>query len=112
MMIAAGAGQGNQADDEEVAEGGSAGAAIEAIKLCLERGADINAANAAGDTALHAAAGKGAEPIIRFLVERGATLAARNRQGLTPLEVAMGSRRSLPTTVALLRELSAKKHER
>ncbi|MEO8256653.1 MAG: ankyrin repeat domain-containing protein [Acidobacteriota bacterium] len=108
LMIAAGAGQGGGGDDEEVVEGGNAGAAIEAIKLCLDRGADINAANASRDTALHAAAGKGADAVIRFLVEHGASLAAENNQGQTPLDLATGSRRALPTTVALLRELSAR----
>ena len=107
-MIAAGAGQGGGGDDEEVVEGGSAGAAIEAIKLCLEKGADINAANNGRDTALHAAAAKGADGIIRFLVDHGAALEAKNNQGQTPLDVAMGSRRAMPTTVALLRELSGK----
>jgi len=106
LMISAGAGPGNQADDEEAVEGGNAGAAIEAITLCLEKGADIDAVNASGDTALHAAAAKGADPIIRFLVEKGATLEVWNYQGATPLDVAMASRRSLPTTVALLRKLA------
>ncbi|MEP7305258.1 MAG: ankyrin repeat domain-containing protein [Acidobacteriota bacterium] len=108
LMIAAGAGQAAQADDEEVEGGGSASTAIEAIKLCLSRGADVNAVNNSGDTALHGAAAKGADPIIRFLVEKGAKLDVENYQGLTPLQVAMGSRKSIPATVALLRELSGK----
>jgi ankyrin repeat protein len=106
LMIAAGAGQGGGGDDEEAVEGGSAGPAIEAIKLCLEKGADINAANNSRDTALHAAAAKGADAIIRFLVDHGASLTAKNNQGQTPLAVAMGSRKSLPETVALLRQLA------
>ena len=79
---------------------------IAAIDLCLSRGADINATNDAGDTPLHAAAGRGADAVIRFLVAHGAKLDAKNRAGRTPLDVA-ASRRERVATAALLRELAA-----
>ena len=57
--------------------------------LCLDLGADVNAANEAGQTALHAAAAIGANGVVRFLVERGARLDARTKQGRTPLDEAL-----------------------
>jgi ankyrin repeat protein len=86
--------------------------AIEAIKLCLALGADVNAANAAGDTALHGAAeARGSETIIRFLVQHGARIDARNKAGQTPLDAAFAHRDRANTLirtgpVALLRELA------
>jgi len=64
--------------------------AIEALELLLAAGADINAANQVGNTALHGAATRQAPEIIRFLVENGADLAAKNEKGWTPLDVALG----------------------
>jgi ankyrin repeat protein len=58
--------------------------ALDAIALCLDKGADINAVNAAGDSAVHSALGSPA--VIRFLAEHGARLDIRNKQGRTPLE--------------------------
>jgi ankyrin repeat protein len=47
--------------------------------------AGINAANAAGETALHAAVTHRYETVIQYLVDHGADVNARSRQGLTPL---------------------------
>jgi ankyrin repeat protein len=62
--------------------------AVEALRLLLERGVDVNAFNTAGNTALHGAVGRG-EPVVKFLVERGATL-LKNKAGFTPLDLALG----------------------
>jgi ankyrin repeat protein len=62
--------------------------AVEAATLLLDRGVDVNAFNAAGQTALHGAVGRG-EPVVEFLVARGATL-FKNKAGFTPLDVALG----------------------
>jgi uncharacterized protein len=86
---------------------------LEAARLCLEAGADINAANDAGQTALHFAVAGREDAFIRFLVERGARLDTKDRQGRTPLDVALGvggrGRGAAPqvreSTVALLRQL-------
>jgi len=59
--------------------------ALESVATVLSLGADVNAANRAGDTALHSAAGLGYTTVITFLVEHGADVNARNRQGATPL---------------------------
>lgn len=64
--------------------------ALAAVKLALELGNDVNAANNAGDTALHGAANAGYASIIQLLAEKGANLNAENKKGLTPLDLADG----------------------
>jgi len=87
--------------------------ALEALKVSLETGLDLNQANTKGETALHGAASRGADTIVRFLVEHGAALNAKTSQGHTPLDIAMGkaSLAQLPvphdSTVDLLRKLGA-----
>jgi len=63
--------------------------ALEAVKLCVELGADVNAANDVGLTALHGAAYSGLDEVIRFLVEHGANVNAKDATGQTPLHKAM-----------------------
>jgi ankyrin repeat protein len=73
--------------------GESAGAneeAFEAVKLCYELGNDVNVADANGDTALHGAAHRGSNDIVKFLVEKGAKLDVVNAIGWTPWIVADG----------------------
>ena len=48
----------------------------------------MNAFNAAGQTALHGAVGRG-EPVVELLVSHGATL-LKNKAGFTPLDLALG----------------------
>jgi ankyrin repeat protein len=76
---------------------------LETIKLALQQGADVNAANEAGDTALHLAAARGSDEIIQLLVEKGAKLDVKNKLGQTPLSEAAPHKR----TAALLRKLGA-----
>ena len=67
--------------------------ALAALELCAELGADVRAADAAGETALHGAAYRGlsgSDTIIRFLVDRGADLNVENGLGWTPLAIAEG----------------------
>ena len=64
LMLAAGLGWRDGSPAAPSYDQGSEPDAIEAIKLCLQLGLDINATNTAGQTALHAAiAGRGAESI-------------------------------------------------
>jgi ankyrin repeat protein len=90
---------------------GSESEALEALKVALAQGPDINQANVRGETALHGAALRGADTIVQFLVEHGAKLDVKTKQGFTPLDVAMGknSLAALPvphdSTVALIRKL-------
>jgi uncharacterized protein len=99
LMLAAGLGW------RDLYSGGSENDAIEFIKVCLERGADVSAANGQGNTALHGAAQRGSAALIRFLVDRGAKLDARNNQGLTPLDEALRFAPPRERAAALLREL-------
>jgi ankyrin repeat protein len=62
---------------------------IEAVRALTSGGADVNAANDAGETALHIAMSRG-DGLVRALVESGATLDARDASGRTPLDIAMG----------------------
>jgi ankyrin repeat protein len=64
--------------------------AFEAVKLCYELGNDVNAADKNGDTALHGAAHRGANEIVKFLVEKGAKLNVPNKLGWTPWIIADG----------------------
>jgi ankyrin repeat protein len=88
MMLAAGLGKRADADigyytwDEK--------RAIDAIKLALELGINVNAANQDGETALHAAAYHAANRLVELLVENGANLNLKNWQGQTPLRIAQG----------------------
>ena len=87
--------------------------ALEAVYFCAELGADVNAVNEAGDTALHGAAWREqADSIVQFLVARGAELDAKNHRDWTPLVIAEGVHTGgnfikSDTTAALLRRLGA-----
>jgi ankyrin repeat protein len=72
LMLAAGLGWRDGSPAAPSYDQGSEQDAIEAIKLCMQAGIDINATTNTGETALHAAiSGRGAESIVRFLVESG-----------------------------------------
>jgi ankyrin repeat protein len=58
---------------------------LEATRLLLDAGADVNSATDAGDTALHAAATAGMPSVIQLLADRGAALDVKNKNGQTPL---------------------------
>jgi len=79
---------------------------LEAVAVALTVGSDIDAANPAGETALHIAAAHGYDTVVKVLAERGANLNARNAKGETPLG-ALIARKSWPETVELLRRLGA-----
>ena len=64
--------------------------AREAIGYCLELGADINAANDKGQTALHGAVYFGGTMLVPFLVEHGANMNAVNKRGQTPWLITQG----------------------
>jgi uncharacterized protein len=85
--------------------------AIEAIKLCMEKGGDINAVSDRGETALHGAANRCANEIVKFLVSKGAKLNVKDKQGFTPLNIGQGKggqggvRNPHDATAALLEQL-------
>jgi ankyrin repeat protein len=84
---------------------------MKAVEFCLEHGADINAVNVTGETALHGAASHGANDIIRLLAARGAKLAIKDKRNRTPLDIAEGGRErgaiAFPAAAALLKQLMA-----
>jgi ankyrin repeat protein len=87
---------------------------LEAVKLCADLGMDVNQANSMGITALHGAANRGSDDIIRFLVARGADLTARDNERRSALDWANGvflathPAQPKPSTVALITELLKK----
>ena len=62
------------------------------VKAALESDRDPNAANQAGDTALHAAAQAGFNTVIQYLVDNGAQVNAKNKRGQTPLAALLQGR--------------------
>ena len=88
-------------------------ALLEAVQLCYQLGMDVNAVNSMGLTALHGAANRGSDDIIKFLVEKGATLDAKDKEGRTPLKWAEGvflathPAKPKPSSIALLKSLGA-----
>jgi ankyrin repeat protein len=86
---------------------GTEAQALEAVRMLVDLGIDVNAATETGETALHGAASRGADSIVKYLAEKGARLDARTKEGKTPLDLAIGGgdRPSNTSTVALLREL-------
>ena len=87
---------------------------LEAVKLLVdEQGADVNAVSDLGETAMHAAAYRGANSVVQYLFDKGAKLDVVAVDGRTPLIVADGveygnSFAAQPHTAALLRKLGAK----
>jgi hypothetical protein len=100
LMAAAGLGA-PRGGDEEVTDAGDRNDPVDVIKILLSQGADVNAVNEAGMTALHYAAQRGSDRIVEFLSSHGARLDIKNKQGRTPAELARGK------TAALLTKLSA-----
>jgi len=79
-----------------------------AVKLCLELGIDVNAANETGFTAVMGAANKGWDDVLEVLLKAGGRLDVQDAQGRTPLRWAKGEFIALhppeekPTTIALI----------
>ena len=89
LMAAAGLGA-PRGNDEEVSESGDRADPVDAVRLLLDKGADINAVNEIGNSALHYAVQRQAAPIIEALAARGAKFDVKNKQGRTPAELARG----------------------
>ena len=69
---------------------------FQAVKLLLDRGADVNAAAPNGSPLLHQSVNRGAA-FVRLLVEHGAKLDLKDGTGRTPLDIAMGVAPTVPT---------------
>lgn len=86
LMVAAGAGRAQDLSEDEKQ------AALAAVQLAVELGADIAAVDEDGLTALHAAAAKGADAVVQFLITKGAKIDVRDKYQRTPLSIAAGER--------------------
>jgi ankyrin repeat protein len=87
-----------------------------AVKYLLEElGADVNARDHDGNTALHHAAARGDNEMILYLVSKGADVMAVNRSGETTVDMANGPVQRIqpfPETIALLTKMGAKNNNR
>ncbi len=85
LLVAAGLGRNRERTpaDERMA--------LEAVKMLVSLGADLNAANEAGWTPMHAASWTGSNSIVQYLAEKGAKLDVQNGCGQTPLSLAGGT---------------------
>ena len=63
---------------------------IESIKLCLAAGADINAVDSNGRSALFGAAQQGFDKVVQFLADNGAKVDIKDGNGRTALDAASG----------------------
>jgi ankyrin repeat protein len=99
--LMAAAGLGTAAPLEEA---GTEPEALEAVQLLLDLGADINAVDYNGDTAMHGAAEGGFPTIVQLLADRGADASIWSRPNFeesTPLFIAEGFRRGRPQPTPL-----------
>ena len=93
-------------------EAGTEDEAIEAVKLALELGNDVNAVDDNGETAMHGAAYKSFPRVAQLLAEKGAKIEVWNRKnkyGWTPLSIAEGHRpgnfKPSPETIAAIQRV-------
>jgi ankyrin repeat protein len=94
LMAAAGLGTANPLE-----EAGTEPEALEAVQFLLDRGADINAVDNNGDTAMHGAAYGNFPTIVKLLADRGADVNVWKRpdtDGRTPLFIAEGFKAGRP----------------
>ena len=88
LMVAAGIGTSSPLEDP-----GTEPEVLEAVKLALKLGGDVNAVDKKGETAMHGAAYKHVPSVVRFLAENGAKVEVWNHandRGWTPLKIVEG----------------------
>jgi ankyrin repeat protein len=108
LLVAAGVGTNSPPEDP-----GTETEVVEAIKVALEFGNDINAVDKNGETVMHGAAYKQVPAAVRLLAQRGAKVDLwnqKNRKGWTPLKITQGVHRGMniqksPATEAAVREV-------
>ncbi len=92
------------------------GGMLAAVKYLVEElGADVNARDHEGNTAIHHAASRGDLEMIQYLVSKGADPKAVNREGQTTVDMANGPVQRVqpwPETVKYLESLGAKNNHR
>ena len=90
LMVAAGLATRSPGEDA-----GTESEVLEAVQAALDLGADINAVDNNGETAMHSAAYKNLPKVVKYLATKGAKIDVWNRNdkfGWTPLAIAVGYR--------------------
>ena len=108
LMVAAGLGTNAPGEDP-----GTEPEVLEAVKVALELGNDLNAVDKNGETAMHGAAYKHVPSVVRYLAEKGARQDVWNRpnsKGWTPLKITEGIQRGMnivssPATAEVIRQV-------
>ena len=112
LMVAAGLGTNAPGEDP-----GTEPEVLDAVKVALDLGNDLDAVDKNGETAMHGAAYKHVPTVVRYLAERGARIDVWNRpnsKGWTPRKITEGVQRGMnivssPVTAAAIREVMASK---
>ena len=65
---------------------------LEAVKICVVMGNDVNGKNIYSETALHGAAYRGANLVVQYLVDKGGSLEVLRRGIFGPFVYAAGVR--------------------
>lgn len=114
LQAAAGAGygEGSAGNSHRFAPGGM----LQAVQYLVgELHVDVNTRDHEGNTALHHAAARGDNEMIRYLLANGADVLAVNREGKTTVDMANGPVQRIqpfPETIALLESLGAKNNHK
>jgi uncharacterized protein len=90
LMFAAGLATRSPGEDA-----GTESQVLEAVRILLANGADVNAVDSNGETAVHSAAYKNLPNVVKFLAAKGARIDVwntPNKFGWTPLAIAVGYR--------------------
>ena len=110
LMVAAGLGTNAPGEDP-----GTEPEVLEAVKVALELGNNLDAVDKNGETAMHGAAYKHVPSVVRYLSAKGARSDVWNRpnsKGWTPLKITEGIQRGMnivssPPTAVAVREVMA-----
>jgi ankyrin repeat protein len=110
LMVAAGLGTNAPGEDP-----GTEPEVLEAVKVALDLGNELDAVDKNGETAMHGAAYKHVPTVVRYLAQRGARQEVWNRpnaKGWTPLKITEGVQRGMnivssPATAAVIRQVLA-----
>ena len=110
LMVAAGVGTNAPGEDP-----GTEAEVLDAVRVALDLGNDLNVVDKNGETAMHGAAYKHVPTVVRYLADKGARADVWNRpngKGWTPLTIAEGVQRGMnivssPVTATAIRQVLA-----